>query len=225
MTPSLRDAIAALAPPTAPAPAGASRFEALVAFAASGSLAPGRGGRLAAALEESALLRPDALADAPLEEVVDALRDARIEANPKLVRLLQRLAAWYRDHREGLEAEPGPGDDRPPFPRDELAAINGVGRATADGIALHVFGVPSYPVDRATYRILVRHGWIDPTVDYDEVAAALVAAADEDPALLAGLSDAFEGVGRRYCKASGPRCEPCPLKIVLPVGGPVEVDG
>lgn len=224
MATSPRDAIEALRLDPAQAPRGPARFEALVALA-SGGLAPGRGPRLASALGEAGLLDPDSLATAAIEEVVDALRDARVEANPKLVRLLQRLAAWYRDHRDDLEFEPGPGEDRPPFPHDALSAINGVGRATADGIALHAFGVAAYPVDRASYRIMIRHGWIDVTADYDEAAQALIAAADGDAGILAALSDAFESIGRRYCKASGPRCEPCPLKSALPEGGPIEVDG
>lgn len=218
MAPPLRDAIAALRLAPARLPLGADRFEALLAFAAAG-------GRSASGLQEAGFSDPDALATASLEEVVDALRDFRVEANPKLIRLLQRLAGWYRDHRDDLEFDPGPGEDRPSFPHDELSAVNGVGRATADGVALHVFGQPTYPVDRASYRIMVRHGWIDPTFDYDEASQAVVAAAEGDAPVLAALSDAFEDLGRRYCKASGPRCEPCPLKAVLPEGGPIEVDG
>ncbi|MDG3003766.1 hypothetical protein [Paludisphaera mucosa] len=206
-------------------PPGPSRFEALIAFAASGSLASGRGDRLASALDEAGLLDPEALATSPLAEVVDALRDARVEANPKAVRLLQRVADWYRGRRDELEREPAPGDDPPSTYADELAAINGVGRATADAIALHVFGAATYPVDRATYRILVRHGWIDPTVDYDEASHLLIEAAERDPGALAAASRVLSDVGRRFCKPSGPRCEPCPLKVVLPEGGPIPADG
>ncbi len=224
MTPPLRDAIAALELSPAPAPAGASRFEAVVAFLA-GDAAAGRRPSLVSALDEAGFLDPEALATASLEEVVDAIASSRVKILPKDARLMQRVARWYLDHRDDLEFEPGPGEDRPSFPHDALSAVNGVGRATADGIALHVFGVPTYPVDRATYRIMVRHGWIDPTVDYDEASQAVVAAAEGDAAVLAALSDAFEGVGRRFCKPSGPRCEPCPLKVVLPEGGPIEADG
>ena len=219
--PPLRDALPVLPGRPIAFPAGASRFEALLVFAAPG----GRGDRLASALDEAGLLDPAELASTPLAAVVDALRDARVNADPKAVRLLQRLAGWYASHREDLEFEPAPGEDRPPFPEAELAAINGVGRATADGIALHVFGQASYPVDRATYRILVRHGWIDVTADYDEAAQALIAAADSDPAELARLSSSFADIGRRFCKPDGPRCEPCPLRAVLPEGGPISVDG
>ncbi len=220
MAGSLRDAIAVLHLAPIQPPRGADRFGALVALAA----ASGRGERLASALDAEGLLAPDALATAALEEVVDSLRDARIEAAPKLVRLIQRLAGWYRDHRDDLEFEPGPGEDRPAFPHDDLRAINGVGRATADAIALCVFGEPVYPVDRASYRIMVRHGWIDPTADYDEASQAMVAAADGDAGILSALADAFEEIGRRYCKATGPRCERCPLRSLLPEGGPIEPD-
>lgn len=224
MAPALLDAIASLRLAPVQPPRGADRFEALLAFAAAGTLAPGRGARLASGLQEAGFTDPDSLATASLEEVVDTLRDIRIETDPKAVRLLQRLAAWYRDHRDDLEFEPNSGAEVPSFPHDDLTAINGVGRATADRIALHVFGSPVYPVDRATYRILVRHGWIDPTVDYDEASQAVVAAEGE-ATRLAALSDALAGIGRRYCKSSGPRCELCPLKVVLPEGGPIEVDG
>lgn len=216
---SLRDAIAVLHLAPIQPPRGSDRFRALVVLAAGG-----KGERLAAALVEAGLSRPDVLASSVLEEVADALRDAGIEADPKLVRLLQRLAAWYRDRREDLEFEPGPGEDRPSFPHDDLRAIHGVGRASADAIALRVFGEPVYPVDRASYRIMVRHGWIDPTADYDEASQAVVVAADGDAGVLTALSDAFELIGRRYCKASGPRCERCPLRVVLPDGGPIEPD-
>ncbi len=72
-------------------------------------------------------------------------------------------------------------------------------------MALHVFGAATYPVDRASYRILVRHGWIDPTVDYEEASHLLTSAAESDPAILATISNGFADVGRRFCKPSGPR--------------------
>lgn len=219
--PPLRDALPALGGRPVVFPAGTSRFEALIAFAAPG----GRGDRVVSALDEAGLLDSAELGAAPLAEVVDVLHEARIDADPKAVRRLQRLAGWYASHRDDLQFEPAPGEDRLPFPVDELASINGVGRATADGIALHVFGRATYPLDRATYRILVRHGWIDVTADYDEAVQVLTAATDGDPAELARAASGFADIGRRFCKPSGPRCEPCPLKAFLPAGGPIAVDG
>ena len=35
------------------------------------------------------------------------------------------------------------------------------------------WGRPTYPVDRGTYRILVRHGWIDQTAEYEEASELL----------------------------------------------------
>lgn len=219
--PPLRDVLPILSGRPIDFPKGASRFRALIDLAALG----GRGDRAALALDEAGLLDPAELAAVPLAEVVDVLRDARVETDPKVVRLLQRLAGWYASHREDLEDAPTPGEDRTPFPRDELAAINGIGRATADAIALQVFGLVAYPLDRATYRILVRHGWIDVTADYDDAAGVLIAATEAEPADLARVSLDFADVGRRFCKPAGPRCEPCPLKALLPEGGPIAVDG
>ncbi len=204
---------------------GSSRFEALIAFVASRSLESNRGERLSTALAEAGLLEPETLATANLDEVADALRDARIEQPVKTLRLIQRIAAWYVSHRDGLESEPAPGWEFPTAWRDELAGLNGIGRATADALALQVFEMATYPVDRATYRIFVRHGWIDATAEYDEVSQMIVAVVAAHPPALVSFSQGMADLGRRFCKAAAPRCERCPLRSVLPPGGPLEADG
>ena len=174
-----------------PAPASNARldpFQTLVGFAVSRSGETKSAARLQSALENADLLDPTELAAADPAEVVDLLREARLDPPVKTIRLLKRLASWYQSHRDEIEAA---GDEPLGFLdawRDELAAINGIGRATADAIALHVFGAATYPVDRAAYRILYRHGWIDATADYDEVSQLLIDAADADPIALAMLA-------------------------------------
>ena len=123
--------------------------------------------------------------------------------------------------------------DRSDWLRGELAAIRGIGLATADAIVLFALKRPSYPVDRATFRVLVRHGWLDPNSSYDEARDLLVGQAVDLGEVAGGeaangLIDIAHGmvpIGRRYCRAAGPRCEECPLEPVLPEGGPREVDG
>jgi endonuclease-3 related protein len=117
--------------------------------------------------------------------------------------------------------------------RGELSGIRGIGLATADAIVLFALERPSYPVDRATFRILVRHGWLDVSAGYDEARELLVGHAVEQGDVPDGeaadrLNDLARGmmqVGRRYCRAAAPKCEQCPLEVVLPEGGPREVDG
>lgn len=218
----------ALAIPTGQSPAipsGLSRFEALVALLGSKTPGSNRGERLASALDEAGLLDPETLATIDLDELADALRDVGAQAPTTTLRLLQRVAAWSQSRRDELEDDDPLAEGVAESWRDELAGINGIGRATADAIALRVFGAAAYPVDRATYRIFVRHGWIDTTADYDEVASLIVGVCQEDPSALEALSRGLADIGRRFCKPAAPRCERCPLRPVLPPGGAIEVDG
>ncbi|APW60157.1 hypothetical protein [Paludisphaera borealis] len=214
----------ALAAPTGRRAASFPRsdpFPALVGFAASRTGDSKTALRLQAALDDAGLSDSTFLATADPAEVVDLLREARLDPPIKTIRLLQRLASWYEGHRESLEGGAGEPLEFPSAWRDELAAINGIGRATADAIALHVFGAATYPVDRPVYRILFRHGWIDATADYDDVSQRLIDAADANPSALSALSNALTDVGKRFCRPASPACEKCPLRTVLPPDGPL----
>ena len=96
--------------------------------------------------------------------------------------------------------------------------ISGLGLATVDQL-LCVVGHPVLPIDRATYRILVRHGWISEDAGYEEAQDVILSAAPEDQATLAVLGDAFSKIGKRWCKASLANCLGCPLAPWLPDGG------
>jgi endonuclease-3 related protein len=168
------------------------------------------------ALRESGWLEAEALAGADSSEVAEALREAGAKGLVKLVPALQRLATW---------AVPGL-DQGPEVPtealREGLRAIKGVGPGTADAILLEGLGRAAYPVDRATFRVLARHGWIDPSADYDEVRSLVEGAFPDDPRGLSGLSAGFAQIGRAACKASVAKCERCSLRPLLPPGGPLD---
>lgn len=76
--------------------------------------------------------------------------------------------------------------------------------------------------------MLVRHGWLEPTASYEEARDLLVdrsafhedVAENEGSILLARLAHGMERLGRRYCRAAAPDCDECPLKELLPEGGP-----
>ncbi len=164
------------------------------------------------ALRESGWLDPEALAEADPLVVEDAWREAGARGLVKLVPALQRLARWSVKALDG---------DRPTEAlREGLRGLKGVGAASADAILLGALGRAAYPVDRATYRILVRHGWIDPSADYDEARSLVEGAFPDDPRGLAQLSADFERIGRAACRASVARCDRCPLQALLPEGGP-----
>jgi endonuclease-3 related protein len=199
------------------------------------------GTRWRAALESLAdenLLSPERLAQADIPEIIDALREAGIVANVRAAAPLKHLARFFLNSGgAGFLA----GDDDLASAagsmatgtlQAELAAIKGIGPATADAILLLALDRPSYPVDRASYRILIRHGWLDSTSTYEEARDLFVeramnrASEVEDAAAraLADLSRTLTQIGRQFCRAAGPRCDGCPLEHLLPEGGPREVD-
>lgn len=177
----------------------------------------GKADRLVTALVEADLLEPAALASAEPSELIELARAAGAPLRMPVVVLMQRLSAWA--DKLGLETLV----ERPTAAlRDSLRGIRGVGPSLADVLLLHGLARVTYPVDRASYRILVRHGWIDPEAGYDEASVVLVDLAPEDPARLADLSAALRQVARRHCKARAALCGDCPLRPMLPPGGPVE---
>lgn len=212
--PDLLRALAAL-PVRGPEADAAEAFPAVVGVYLGRALDPRRAARARDALRDAGLLDPEALAGADPVEVGATLRAAGVAAPPKVVRPLPRLARALADL--------GPDWSRAPTERlrDALVAINGIGPATADALLLLGLGRPSYPLDRATYRVLVRHGWLDPTADPEEARSMVESAAGGDASALARLAAGLDRVGSQFCRAGSARCERCPLRPFLPEGGPL----
>src|SRR5262249_4665176 len=105
--------------------------------------------------------------------------------------------------------------------REELAGVRGVGPVGADAILMAALGRPSYPVDRGTYRILVRHGWLETSATYDDARDLVVHHTGGDPEVLLGVAAGMDELAGRFCRASAPRCDACPLRDLLPEGGPL----
>ncbi|HEV3165975.1 MAG TPA: endonuclease III [Isosphaeraceae bacterium] len=171
------------------------------------------------ALREAGLLDAATLAEAEPTEIAEAAQESGASLTPAAVRPLQRLARWLVERHQGsadaLAEEPTA------RLRDELLSLNGIGPASADAILLFALHRPVYPVDRASYRVLVRHGWLEPTADYDEARDTLERLAPEDPDALAHLSAWLDRIGHDVCRASVAKCDRCPLKPFLPPTGPV----
>ena len=53
--------------------------------------------------------------------------------------------------------------------REELLAITGIGPETADSILLYALNRPVFVVDTYTARVMVRHGLVEPEVDYQSL--------------------------------------------------------
>ena len=171
------------------------------------------------ALRDAGLVDPRELARADPLELDDVFQQARLRLTAKALKPLQRIARWLAGLDLDAEAFARISTDAI---RDDWRGLNGVGPATVDALLLFALGRPTIPVDRASYRILVRHGWLDPSSDYDEARSVLESIAPDEPERLAQLSLAFEKLGWDFCKSSAPRCDGCPLCPILPDGGPVE---
>ncbi len=177
---------------------------------------PGKTAPAVQALRDAGLLEPAALAGADPSEVVEALRSGGATIAPKAVQPLRKLARWIQERGE---------DTLPEAPtaalRDELVALNGIGPGTADALLLWGLDRPVYPLDRGSYRIFARHGWIDLSADYDEARDVFERLEPDDPDGLRRLNLALEKVAAQFCKAARAKCERCPLRPFLPEGGPI----
>jgi endonuclease III related protein len=192
-------------------------FGALLGVWLGRSLDPRKVARALDALGDAGLLTPEALSQADSSEVVSALREAGAKVTPKAVAPLLKLAKWAAER--GVDSlEEAPTESL----RDELRAINGVGAATADELLLAALDRPVYPVDRSSYRVFARHGWIDPTADYDEARSTFESCEPDDAAGLRRLSWWMDRVASEFCKPARPKCERCPLRPFLPESGPIE---
>jgi endonuclease-3 len=153
----------------------------------------------------------DAVREAPVEEVEDAIRPGGL-APTKSVRIHQILDAIGEDDLLWLEDAPL-GEAR-----DYLVGLPGVGRKTAACVLLFSFGRPDVPVDTHVYRVGGRLGlW--------GAKAPLVKAHDELARLCGDDGEfAYETHvllirhGRRTCVARVPRCAECPLRRMCPEG-------
>jgi endonuclease III related protein len=205
-----------------PPPGGgpkAGPFEAVAAVALGLVTDPRTASVALESLRDAGLLEPDALASVNPLELDDLFKQTRIRLASKALRPLQKIARWFGERDFDAESIEKLSTEAI---REAWRGLNGVGPATADALLLFGLGRATYPVDRASYRIMARHGWLDPSSDYDEARSALEAISPDDPDALAQLSLAFEKLGRDACKPGTPRCERCPLQPFLPENGPVE---
>jgi endonuclease-3 related protein len=172
-------------------------------------------------LREADLLDPHALYDVPEEELEELIRPAgyyRVKA-----RRLRSLLKYFLERFDGsIEAM-----FRTPLHdlRPELLSINGVGPETADSILLYAGSLPTFVVDAYTHRILGRHGWIDLEADYHQVQEYFHDHLPADAAMFNEFHALLVNLGKHFCKKAKPLCNACPLKCLLPKGGPIGNDG
>jgi endonuclease-3 related protein len=219
---------------------GLGPFEAMCAVLLERNVGSQKATAAIESLRELDLLAPDRLARSDLVELADAVAAKKLSISAHALAPMQRFARWLLRHHNGQIAALFDPHRSTEWLRGELAAIKGIGMAGADAVLLYALKRPAYAVDRATVRVLARHGWLDPTAAYDEARELVVDASlselgiHDERDLAAGhellatnlmeLAYGMEQVGRRYCKAVAPHCDDCPLVNLLPEGGHRHLD-
>lgn len=149
----------------------------------------------------------EAVRDAPVKDVIDAIRPAGL-ANQKGPRIQAVLRA--------ITAERGALDLRflkklpPAEARAWLTQFHGVGPKTASIVMLFSLGLPAFPVDTHVYRVTGRLGLRPAKLSADECHSyfeALFPPETYGPAHLNLIRH-----GREVCHARNPECGRCVLK-------------
>lgn len=171
-------------------------------------------------LRQEGLLDPHALHNLPAAELAEVIRPAgyyRLKAGR-----LHNVVAYLVERYDGdLDRMFQQALDRL---REELLAVKGVGPETADSILLYAGNLPTFVVDAYTYRLAVRHGWLEPEADYHQIKEFFESRLDEDATLFNEYHALIVSLGKQFC-GTRPKCEGCPLQSMLPAGGPCELGG
>ena len=95
-----------------------------------------------------------------------------------------------------------------PRTREELVALPGVGRKTANCVLCYAFKVPAIAVDTHVHRIAHRLGWVR-AKRVEDTERALMRLIPED--LWLHVNRVFVQFGRSVCVPGRPRCWKCPV--------------
>jgi endonuclease-3 len=151
------------------------------------------------------------VADAPADEVVDAIRPGGI-ASQKARRIQQILTAI--ENREGSLDLSRLQECDDATVESYLRALPGVGPKTAACVLVFSMGRPAFPVDTHVHRMVLRLGWVPPSTTADRTYELL---APQVPAgIRYDLHVAMITHGRTVCRARQPACGSCVLRDLCP---------
>ena len=151
----------------------------------------------------------DLFAAYPTPEAMAAADLAELEKAVYPTGFYRAKAAHIRDLSAAVAARGG----EVPRSLEELTALPGVGRKTANVIRGHIYGEPSIVVDTHVKRIAKRLGFTNETEPY-KVEKDLMRVLPRDHWILCNLQ--LIALGRSLCTARGPKCGECFLKQLCP---------
>jgi len=165
-------------------------------------------------LRERGLLSYEGLKGMTAEEIAPVIRSCgtfNVKAR-RLAAFVDFLGRRY-EGRVGNMAREGPWELR-----RQLLALPGIGRETADCIALYAAGHPLFVVDGYTRRVFSRLGLIRGDESYDEVQRFFMRRLPGDASLFNDYHAQIVGLAQQSCRAR-PRCTECPLDDLCPKRG------
>lgn len=131
----------------------------------------------------------------------------------------RRLAAFvdFLGRRYGGRVE-AMAREQPLELRRQLLEVPGIGRETADCIALYAAGHPVFVVDAYTRRVFSRLGLIRGDESYDDLQRFFMRRLPADAALFNDYHAQVVHLAKDSCRAR-PRCAACPLDDLCPKRG------
>ncbi len=135
----------------------------------------------------------------------------RVKAR-RLRAFLDFLAARYGGRVEAMRGE------EPLELRRALLGVPGIGRETADSIALYAAGLPLFVVDAYTRRVFGRLGLVSGDEPYDDLQRFFTLRLPADTALFNDFHAQVVLLAKDVCRKR-PRCMICPLSGLCPRRG------
>jgi endonuclease-3 len=151
----------------------------------------------------------DAVRDAPLEEVEEAIQPGGLHRQ-KSLRIQAILRALDGDDLSGLVHMPV--EDA----RATLTSLPGVGRKTAACVLLFAFGMPDVPVDTHVSRVGTRLALFRAGAPFEELHDDMLAITPRGQELELHVN--LLRHGRRTCHSQRPDCAECALLRMCPTG-------
>jgi endonuclease-3 related protein len=158
-------------------------------------------------LKSAGYLTPDTLHHIGLTQLAELIRPAGY-FNIKAKRLKSFVDWLFENYGGELANLQTIGTDRL---REELLAIKGIGRETADSILLYALDRPVFVVDAYTARITLRHRLIEPGADYEQLRQLFESNLPQDVQLFNEYHALLVRTGKEFCRPKA-RCSGCPLE-------------
>lgn len=161
-------------------------------------------------LSKAFAITPEVLAKAETSEIEECLKVAGLYRNKaRIIKQVSKIIIKkFNGKLETILALPLE------KARETLLQLPGVGPKTADVLLLFSANKPTIPVDTHVNRVSKRLGLAPADGDYESVRESLQKLYKPEDYLEVHILLIL--LGRKYCKARKPLCEPCPVKMLCP---------